>query len=164
MTSARSDHEHDWHPSDSIRDVAVCECGVMLAHGQVFYPAWEWLSTPEGTVHYEHPVGEAVRKHIEENPVTAQSEAPESPFDHAWFVAHGLVLSTLKPGVEYTLVRNNDSSDAGRSECYFADANDAERYVARLKAAFDAGTLGEPHFHPQPARLDLMVYMVTRRA
>lgn len=86
----------------------------------------------------------------------------ESPYDYAQFVAVGLTLSTLEPGVTYTLVRNNDNSDHGRAECFFADADDASRYVTRLKARFDAGPMGD-HFHPGPGSLDITIYTVVRQ-
>lgn len=93
------------------------------------------------------------------------TQATESPFDNAWFEASSLSLRTLVPGVEYTLVRHRDSSDAGRSELFFADESDASRYVTRLKAAAAAGALDQPHFHPWPPDMpvDLLVFTVTRR-
>lgn len=88
----------------------------------------------------------------------------DTPFDSAWYEASRLTLGTLVPGVDYTLVQHNDSSDHGRSECFFADQNDAERYVTRLKAASASGSLDE-HFQPWPASMDLalLIFTVTRR-
>lgn len=88
----------------------------------------------------------------------------DTPFDSAWYEASRLTLGTLVPGVDYTHVQHNDSSDHGRSECFFADQNDAERYVTRLKAASASGSLDE-HFQPWPASMDLalLIFTVTRR-
>lgn len=85
----------------------------------------------------------------------------ESPFDAAYSEASRLTLTTLVPGVEYSLVRNFDNSDAGRVDCFFADPSDARRYARRLSAAFAAGALGD-HFHPAPKLLDLHTFTVTR--
>lgn len=89
----------------------------------------------------------------------------ESPYDHAAYEAARLTLMTLPLDVEHTLVRHQDNSDHGRAELFFADPDDAERYVDRLKTAAAAGALDQPHFHPWPSNkaLDLMVFAVTRR-
>lgn len=86
----------------------------------------------------------------------------DTPFDYAYSEARALTLGTLVPGIDYTLVRNNDDSDHGKVECFFAMQDDAARYISRLEAAFAAGVLGEPHFHPGPATLDLLVFTVRR--
>lgn len=91
-------HEHEWHPSEFLRDdIAACSCGAMLVHGQVFYPAWEWLSTPEGTVTLEHPVGEAVRKVIEQptpprSGVRCPNPEPHEPHQYA-VLAEGITVA-----------------------------------------------------------------------
>lgn len=140
-------------------------------HDDVFQGVCVWCRVEVGTAPTDEQariVGDLlgiplVRRREEMSDLTTEpSTNPESPFDHAWYEANRLTLSTLPTGADYTLVRNNDSSDAGRSECFFAARDDALRYVARLEAAFAAGALGEPHFHPQPASLDVSLYTVFR--